>query len=125
MPAAERERRRVAELLELVGLDGRGKDRPHQLSGGQKQRVGIARALAGNPAVLLSDEATSALDPATTQSILALLKRLNAELGLTILLITHEMNVVKSVCDSVAIMTGGRIEESGAIADLIRRPAPA
>ncbi|TDE43000.1 ATP-binding cassette domain-containing protein [Nonomuraea mesophila] len=121
VPRAER-RRRVAELLELVGLGGRGKDRPHQLSGGQKQRVGIARALAGNPSVLLSDEATSALDPATTQSILALLKRLNAELGLTILLITHEMDVVKTVCDSVAIMAEGRIEESGAIADLIRTP---
>ncbi|WP_049574527.1 methionine ABC transporter ATP-binding protein [Nonomuraea sp. SBT364] len=121
VPAAER-RRRVGELLELVGLGGRGGDRPNQLSGGQKQRVGIARALAGNPSVLLSDEATSALDPATTQSILALLKRLNTELGLTILLITHEMDVVKSVCDSVAIMTGGRIEESGAIAELIRTP---
>ncbi|GAA1710651.1 methionine ABC transporter ATP-binding protein [Nonomuraea bangladeshensis] len=118
---AERERR-VGELLELVGLEGRGGHRPHQLSGGQKQRVGIARALAGNPSVLLSDEATSALDPATTQQILALLKRLNAELGLTILLITHEMNVVKSVCDSVAIMSGGRVEESGTIADLVRTP---
>ncbi|MFI6995040.1 methionine ABC transporter ATP-binding protein [Nonomuraea wenchangensis] len=121
VPRAERERR-VGELLELVGLEGRGGHRPYQLSGGQKQRVGIARALAGNPAVLLSDEATSALDPATTQQILALLKRLNAELGLTILLITHEMNVVKSVCDSVAIMTGGRVEESGTIADLVRTP---
>ncbi|GAA3166485.1 ATP-binding cassette domain-containing protein [Nonomuraea roseoviolacea subsp. carminata] len=121
VPRAERARR-VAELLDLVGLSGRGGDHPHQLSGGQKQRVGIARALAGNPSVLLSDEATSALDPATTRSILDLLKRLNAELGLTILLITHEMNVVKSICDSVAIMSGGRIEESGAIADLIRTP---
>ncbi|WP_214317276.1 methionine ABC transporter ATP-binding protein [Nonomuraea sediminis] len=121
VPRAERERR-VAELLDVVGLAGRGKDHPHQLSGGQKQRVGIARALAGNPSVLLSDEATSALDPATTQSILALLKRLNTELGLTILLITHEMSVVKAVCDSVAIMAGGRIEESGTIADLIRAP---
>jgi D-methionine transport system ATP-binding protein len=121
VPRAERERR-VAELLDLVGLGGRGGDRPNQLSGGQKQRVGIARALAGNPSVLLSDEATSALDPATTQSILALLKRLNTELGLTILLITHEMNVVKSVCDSVAIMSEGRVEESGTIADLIRTP---
>ncbi|WP_157245231.1 methionine ABC transporter ATP-binding protein [Nonomuraea typhae] len=118
---AERERR-VAELLDLVGLGGRGGDRPNQLSGGQKQRVGIARALAGNPSVLLSDEATSALDPATTASILDLLKRLNRELGLTILLITHEMNVVKAVCDSVAIMSGGRIEESGTIAELIRTP---
>ncbi|QYC41126.1 Methionine import ATP-binding protein MetN [Nonomuraea coxensis DSM 45129] len=121
VPRAERERR-VGELLELVGLEGRGGHRPHQLSGGQKQRVGIARALAGNPSVLLSDEATSALDPATTQQILALLKRLNTELGLTILLITHEMNVVKTVCDSVAIMAGGRVEESGTIADLVRTP---
>ncbi|MFG3439508.1 methionine ABC transporter ATP-binding protein [Nonomuraea sp. NPDC047897] len=121
VPRAER-RRRVAELLDLVGLGGRGGDHPHQLSGGQKQRVGIARALAGDPAVLLSDEATSALDPATTDSILDLLRRLNAELGLTILLITHEMNVVKSVCDSVAIMADGRVRESGRIADLIRTP---
>lgn len=121
VPKAERERR-VAELLDLVGLGGRGGDRPGQLSGGQKQRVGIARALAGNPAVLLSDEATSALDPATTGSILDLLKRLNRELGLTILLITHEMNVVKAACDSVAIMANGRVEESGTLADLIRTP---
>lgn len=121
VPRAER-RRRVAELLDLVGLGGRGGDHPHQLSGGQKQRVGIARALAGDPAVLLSDEATSALDPATTHSILDLLKRLNTELGLTILLITHEMDVVKSVCDSVAIMADGRVRESGRIADLIRTP---
>ncbi|MET8004704.1 methionine ABC transporter ATP-binding protein [Nonomuraea glycinis] len=121
VPRAER-RRRVGELLDLVGLGGRGGDHPHQLSGGQKQRVGIARALAGKPSVLLSDEATSALDPGTTQSILALLRRLNAELGLTILLITHEMDVVKSICDSVAIMSGGRVEESGPIGDLIRSP---
>ncbi|WP_084958540.1 methionine ABC transporter ATP-binding protein [Thermoactinospora rubra] len=121
VPRAER-RRRVAELLELVGLEGRGKDHPRQLSGGQKQRVGIARALAGNPSVLLSDEATSALDPGTTESVLALLRRLNRELGLTILLITHEMNVVKSICDSVAIMARGRIEESGSITELLRTP---
>lgn len=121
VPRAERERR-VAELLDLVGLGGRGKDHPHRLSGGQKQRVGIARALAGRPDVLLSDEATSALDPATTESILDLLRSLNRELGLTILLITHEMNVVKSVCDSVAIMSGGRIAEQGTIAELIRTP---
>ncbi|MEV7006926.1 ATP-binding cassette domain-containing protein [Streptosporangium sp. NPDC051022] len=114
--------RRVAELLELVGLADKAGAHPGQLSGGQKQRVGIARALAGNPAVLLSDEATSALDPGTTQSILALLKRLNRELGLTILLITHEMNVVKAICDSVAIMRDGRIEESGTIPELLARP---
>lgn len=114
--------RRVTELLELVGLADKAKAHPAQLSGGQKQRVGIARALAGNPAVLLSDEATSALDPGTTQSILALLKRLNQELGLTILLITHEMNVVKSICDSAAIMRDGRIEESGTIPELLAKP---
>ncbi|MBB2915082.1 D-methionine transport system ATP-binding protein [Streptosporangium becharense] len=114
--------RRVAELLELVGLADKAKAHPGQLSGGQKQRVGIARALAGNPSVLLSDEATSALDPGTTQSILALLKRLNRELGLTILLITHEMSVVKAICDSVAIMRDGLIEESGTIPELIARP---
>ncbi|MEV4186886.1 methionine ABC transporter ATP-binding protein [Streptosporangium canum] len=114
--------RRVAELLELVGLADKARAHPAQLSGGQKQRVGIARALAGNPAVLLSDEATSALDPGTTQSILALLKSLNRELGLTILLITHEMNVVKSICDSAAIMRNGLVEESGAIPELIATP---
>ncbi|MBG0817646.1 methionine ABC transporter ATP-binding protein [Planomonospora sp. ID82291] len=114
--------RRVAELLELVGLTDKAGAHPAQLSGGQKQRVGIARALAGNPSVLLSDEATSALDPATTQSILALLRTLNRELGLTILLITHEMHVVKGICDSVAVMRDGLIEESGAIPELIARP---
>ncbi len=114
--------RRVTELLELVGLADKAKAHPAQLSGGQKQRVGIARALAGNPAVLLSDEATSALDPGTTQSILALLKSLNRELGLTILLITHEMNVVKTICDSAAIMRHGRIEESGTIPELLATP---
>ncbi|GAA3468504.1 ATP-binding cassette domain-containing protein [Nonomuraea roseola] len=113
---------RVAELLDLVGIADKADAHPGQLSGGQKQRVGIARALAGNPSVLLADEATSALDPGTTASILALLKRLNTELGLTILLITHEMNVVKSVCDSVAIMTGGHIEESGPIRQLLTTP---
>lgn len=114
--------RRVVDLLELVGLADKARVHPARLSGGQKQRVGIARALAGDPSVLLSDEATSALDPGTTQSILALLKRLNRELGLTILLITHEMNVVKTICDSVAIMRDGLIEESGTIPELIARP---
>ncbi len=123
MGLAKAERaRRVAELLELVGLADKARAHPAQLSGGQKQRVGIARALAGNPSVLLSDEATSALDPGTTQSILALLRRLNRELGLTVLLITHEMNVVKTICDSVAIMRDGRIEESGTISELLARP---
>ncbi|MEU4537936.1 ATP-binding cassette domain-containing protein [Streptosporangium sp. NPDC023825] len=123
MGVAKAERaRRTAELLELVGLADKAAAHPAQLSGGQKQRVGIARALAGSPPVLLSDEATSALDPGTTQSILALLKRLNRELGLTILLITHEMHVVKSICDSVAVMRDGLVEESGTISELISRP---
>nr|WP_221473746.1 ATP-binding cassette domain-containing protein [Planomonospora venezuelensis] len=123
MGAGRAERgRRVAELLELVGLADKAGAYPGQLSGGQKQRVGIARALAGNPSVLLSDEATSALDPGTTQSILALLKTLNRELGLTVLLITHEMHVVKGVCDSVAVMRDGLVEESGGITELIARP---
>ncbi len=123
MGVAKAERvRRTAELLELVGLADKAGAHPAQLSGGQKQRVGIARALAGSPPVLLSDEATSALDPGTTQSILALLKRLNRELGLTILLITHEMHVVKSICDSVAVMRDGLVEESGTIPELISRP---
>ncbi|WP_066937522.1 methionine ABC transporter ATP-binding protein [Microtetraspora fusca] len=121
VPRDERARR-VEELLDLVGLAGKAGAYPAQLSGGQKQRVGIARALAGRPSVLLSDEATSALDPGTTQSILALLKRLNRDFGLTILLITHEMDVIKSVCDSAAIMSEGRIEEAGRIADLLARP---
>ncbi|WP_182902490.1 methionine ABC transporter ATP-binding protein [Microbispora sp. H10830] len=114
--------RRVAEMLDLVGLADRAGAYPAQLSGGQKQRVGIARALAAEPSVLLSDEATSALDPATTQSILALLRRLNRELGLTILLITHEMDVIKAVCDSAAIMSDGRIAEAGAIPELLATP---
>ncbi|HEX2314706.1 MAG TPA: ATP-binding cassette domain-containing protein [Thermomonospora sp.] len=113
---------RVAELLELVGLTEHARAYPAQISGGQKQRVGIARALAGRPRVLLSDEATSALDPDTTASILELLRSLNRELGLTILLITHEMEVVKRICDSAAIMRDGRLVESGPLAELLTRP---
>jgi D-methionine transport system ATP-binding protein len=112
-------RRKAAELLDLVGLTDRARSHPGQLSGGQKQRVGIARALAGDPQVLLSDEATSALDPETTRSILALLRDLNRQLGLTVLLITHEMDVIKSVCDSAALMRGGRIVEAGQLTDLL------
>ncbi|MBB2944181.1 D-methionine transport system ATP-binding protein [Actinoplanes lutulentus] len=119
-PRAER-RARVAELLELVGLSGRADAYPSQLSGGQKQRVGIARALAARPKVLLSDEATSALDPETTDSILRLLLDLNRRLGLTILLITHEMTVVKRICTSAAVMRDGKFVESGRVADLLRR----
>lgn len=112
--------RRVAEILDLVGLGAKASSFPAQLSGGQKQRVGIARALASRPKVLLSDEATSALDPETTGSILDLLKNLNRELGLTILLITHEMEVVKRICDSAALMRHGRVLEQGALPDLLR-----
>jgi D-methionine transport system ATP-binding protein len=108
----ERERR-VAELLDLVGLAGRGGQYPAQLSGGQKQRVGIARALAADPALLLSDEATSALDPETTEQILALLAEINRRLGLTIVLITHEMDVVRRIAGRVVVLHAGAIAEEG------------
>jgi D-methionine transport system ATP-binding protein len=114
--------RRAAELLDLVGLSDKARAYPAQLSGGQKQRVGIARALAGRPRVLLSDEATSALDPETTRSVLELLRDLNRQLGLTVLLITHEMDVVKAVCDSAALMKDGRVTESGTVAELLATP---
>ncbi|PSM39864.1 methionine ABC transporter ATP-binding protein [Streptomyces dioscori] len=114
--------RKALELLDLVGLSDKAKSYPAQLSGGQKQRVGIARALAGDPKVLLSDEATSALDPETTRSILHLLRDLNRQLGLTVLLITHEMDVVKTVCDSAALMENGRIVESGTVTELLATP---
>lgn len=115
--------RRVAELLDLVGLSGRGNAYPSQLSGGQKQRVGIARALAADPDVLLSDEATSALDSETTAQILELLRDVNRRLGVTIVLITHELSVVKSVCDGAALLEGGRLVETGALGDLVNDPA--
>jgi D-methionine transport system ATP-binding protein len=115
-------RQKVEELLALVGLESKANFYPAQLSGGQKQRVGIARALSGEPKVLLSDEATSALDPQTTRSILELLRDLNKRMGLTILLITHEMSVVKQICDSVAILNAGKIIEQGQVNDLIGRP---
>ncbi|MEU9311186.1 ATP-binding cassette domain-containing protein [Streptomyces sp. NPDC048256] len=114
--------RKALELLDLVGLADKAKSFPAQLSGGQKQRVGIARALAGDPKVLLSDEATSALDPETTRSILQLLRDLNRQLGLTVLLITHEMDVVKSICDSAALMENGRVVESGTVGELLATP---
>ena len=95
---------------------------PAQLSGGQKQRVGIARALANNPSILLCDEATSALDPTTTTSILRLLKKINRELGITIILITHEMDVVKEICDRMAIMQNGKVIEEGAVYDIFANP---
>ena len=118
-----RERRtRAGEILELVGLSAKADAYPAQLSGGQKQRVGIARSLAGRPSVLLSDEATSALDPETTRSILELLTTINRELGLTVLLITHEMDVVKTICDSAALIEHGRIAEQGKLVELISTP---
>ena len=106
-------RQRVTELLQLVGLENKTGEYPSRLSGGQKQRVAIARALANNPEVLLCDEATSALDPATTTTILSLLKEINTRLHLTILLITHEMSVVKAICDDVAVLSEGRLTERG------------
>ncbi|OMP67828.1 methionine ABC transporter ATP-binding protein [Domibacillus epiphyticus] len=114
--------KRVNELIELVGLEGRGDSYPSQLSGGQKQRVGIARALANNPQVLLCDEATSALDPQTTDSILELLVDINQRLGLTIVLITHEMHVIRKICHRVAVMEAGKIVELGTVLDVFRRP---
>ncbi|ATB40916.1 methionine ABC transporter ATP-binding protein [Cystobacter fuscus] len=113
---------RVAELLQLVGLSDRAHAYPSQLSGGQKQRVGIARALAPRPKLLLSDEATSALDPETTRSVLGLLRDINRQLGLTILLITHQMDVVRDICDSVAVLERGRLVEQGKVIDLVTRP---
>ena len=113
---------RVKELLKLVEIEGKSKDFPGQLSGGQKQRVAIARALANNPDILLCDEATSALDPTTTRSILALLKRLNKELGLTIVIITHQMEVIKEICDKVAVMENGKVVESGEVFDIFAKP---
>ncbi|MFJ7977517.1 methionine ABC transporter ATP-binding protein [Peribacillus sp. JNUCC 23] len=115
--------KRVNELIKLVGLEGREGAYPSQLSGGQKQRVGIARALANNPKVLLCDEATSALDPQTTDSILELLVDINKRLGLTIVLITHEMHVIQKICHRVAVMEGGRIVEQGPVLDVFRNPA--
>lgn len=113
---------KVGDLLELVGLSDKKEVYPANLSGGQKQRVAIARALASDPKVLLCDEATSALDPATTQSILTLLKKINEELGITILLITHEMDVVKRICDKVAVMDKGVLIEQGKVGEIFANP---
>ncbi|EMN6294791.1 D-methionine ABC transporter, ATP-binding protein [Vibrio parahaemolyticus] len=113
---------KVTELLKLVGLADKHESYPSNLSGGQKQRVAIARALASDPSVLLCDEATSALDPATTQSILELLKEINRKLNITILLITHEMEVVKSICHEVAIIGGGKLVEKGTVGDIFAHP---
>ena len=114
VPRAEANKR-VKELLEIVGLTGKARAYPSQLSGGQKQRVAIARALALNPEVLLCDEATSALDPMTTQSILALLQDINRRMGITVVLITHEMAVIRQICNMVTIIDGGSIVEEGSV----------
>lgn len=114
--------RRVDELIDLVGLADKRRRYPAELSGGQKQRVGIARALATRPRVLLSDEATSALDPETTRSILALLKHINALTGVTVVLITHEMHVIKEICDRVAVIEAGRIIETGEAYEVFAGP---
>lgn len=124
VPAAEI-RRRVDELLELVGLSTLRDRYPAQISGGQKQRVGIARALANRPKVLLSDEATSALDPETTRSILALLRQINRDFKLTIVLITHQMQVIKQIADRVAVLEAGRIVEQGSVIDVFTDPREA
>ena len=121
VPKAKR-KAKVAELIDLVGLTGREKSYPSQLSGGQKQRVGIARALANDPEVLLCDEATSALDPKTTKDILKLLVEINQELELTIVLITHEMHVVRQICHRVAVMEEGRVVESGEVIEVFKNP---
>jgi D-methionine transport system ATP-binding protein len=114
--------KRVAELLDFVGLLDRAHDYPDQLSGGQKQRVGIARALATSPKLLLADESTSALDPETTQEVLRLLQKVNRELGVTIIVITHEMDVVRSIAHRVAVLEHGRIVEQGAVFDVFSNP---
>lgn len=118
----EKRRKKAEELLSLVGLDGRGDAYPSQLSGGQKQRVGIARALANNPDILLCDKATSALDPQTTEEVLELLANINKKLGLTIVLITHEMNVIRKICKKVAVMELGKIVEEGSVREVFRHP---
>jgi len=120
-PAAEI-RKKVSPLLELVGLKDKANQYPAQLSGGQKQRVGIARALASDPKILLCDEATSALDPQTTKSILALIKDINRQLKLTVVVITHEMQVIKEICDKVAVISDGVIAERGLVLDVFTNP---
>ncbi|MGT2933171.1 methionine ABC transporter ATP-binding protein [Streptococcus catagoni] len=117
--------KKVGELLELVGLSERADNYPAQLSGGQKQRVAIARALANNPKILISDEATSALDPKTTKQILSLLQELNRKLGLTIVMITHEMQIVKDICNRVAVMQNGNLIEEGSLLNIFTNPKQA
>ncbi|GAB0168401.1 ATP-binding cassette domain-containing protein [Lysinibacillus sp. CTST325] len=115
--------RKVREMLSFVGLEDKDKNYPNQLSGGQKQRVGIARALVTNPEILLCDEATSALDPKTTKSILALLKRVNEQFNITILLITHEMEVIRDLCNKVAVMENGQLVETGNVIQVFGQPS--
>ena len=122
VPKAQAEKKAL-ELLELVGLKEKASAYPAQLSGGQKQRVAIARALATDPKVLLCDEATSALDPTTTNSILALLKELNQKLGVTVVIITHQMSVIEEICTRVAILDGGEVAEEGRVEDIFAHPA--
>jgi D-methionine transport system ATP-binding protein len=116
------EAERISEVLDLVGLSDQARKYPRQLSGGQRQRVGIARALANRPQLLLCDEATSALDPETTQSILALLRDINARLKLTVVLITHGMDVIRAIADRVAVLDHGRVVEQGDVIDVFLRP---
>ena len=118
---AEREKR-LNELLDFIDLKHKKDAFPDELSGGQKQRVGIARALANHPKILLCDEATSALDPQTTKSVLALLKKINQEQGITIVMVTHEMDVIETVCDYVAVMEQGKVIETGSTIDIFSRP---
>lgn len=115
-------KKRVQELLNLVGLKGKERSMPNQLSGGQKQRVAIARALTLNPKILLCDEATSALDPKTTKSILELLRDINKRMKITIVIVTHQMEVVKEVCSKVALMEGGKLIQSGRVEELFLNP---
>jgi ABC-type metal ion transport system, ATPase component len=114
--------KKAKELIQLVGLEGRENAYPSELSGGQKQRVGIARALANDPSILLCDEATSALDPDTTEQILELLKKINKQLGITIVMITHQMEVVQKICHHIAVMSEGRIVEEGNVKDIFGSP---
>ena len=123
VPAQQR-RERALELLELVGLADRSESYPAQLSGGQKQRVGIARALAADPKVLLCDEPTSALDSATTEQILDLIIDINEKLGLTVVVITHELDVVRRACDSAALLADGSVVDAGPLAELVGGPSP-
>ncbi len=115
-------KKRARELLRVVGLADKEKAYPSQLSGGQKQRVAIARAIANNPKILLCDEATSALDPQTTKSVLELLKQINRDYGITIVIVTHEMSVVQEICDKVAILDGGNLAETGSVSEIFTNP---